>query len=45
MIRITCINQKNERFDKCFENQYLADKFINKAKRGTSLVITAVTKE
>lgn len=45
MIKITCINKDNTRFDKVFDNEYLANKFINKCKHGKSLVIVAVVKE
>lgn len=44
MITVTCINQSGQRFDKVFQNEYLANKFINKCRHGKSLVIVAVMK-
>ena len=45
MITITCINEKNQRFNKEFANPYLANKFINKCKYSKVITIVAVTKE
>ena len=44
MITITCINQSGQRFDKTFDNPYLADKFVRKCQHGKALVIVAVVK-
>ena len=44
MITVTCINQSGQRFDKVFDNPYLADKFIKKCRHGKSLVIVSVVK-
>lgn len=45
MVVVTCINLNNVRFDKVFDNEYLANRFINKCRRGKSLIIVAVRKE
>lgn len=45
MVKVVCINNKNEKFVKMFNNEYLANKFIIKCKYGKSLTIAAVIKE
>ena len=44
MYEIILINKNNQEFRKVFESPYLLNKFINKVKRGNSLVIKGVVK-
>lgn len=39
--KITLLNEKNERFEKSFENPIQYRKFYNKAKRSKKLEITS----
>lgn len=44
MYKLVLINDKNERFIKIFDNDYLLNKFLNKVKRGKKLKISAIIK-
>ena len=44
MYKLVLINDKNERFIKIFDNDYLLNKFLDKAKRGKKLKVSAIIK-
>ena len=45
MIRITLINERNQRFDKVFPNDYLADQFMKKIRYSKKLTFVSRVKE
>lgn len=45
MIRVTLINKQGTRFDKVFDNEFLANKFLNKVRYSKVLTLVSVTKE
>lgn len=42
MTEVICLNEKNEKFTKTFNSPYIAEKFINKCKRGKKIIIVSV---
>ena len=44
MYKSVLINEKGERFVKVFNNEYLLNQFLNKAKRGKKLKVSAIIK-
>ena len=45
MIVVRVINRDNVRFERVFDNEWLAKLWIAKCKRGKSLVVVSVSKE
>lgn len=44
MYEVRCLNEKGERFSKCFTSEYFMRKFVEKAKRGHKLIIVSYGK-